>query len=177
MARPSVISLELPTQGFSFQDVESSIIMFPFRRRKERKTEKGREREGEREWGRDESQTLMVPEWGFVHLLHFACPSSSALSLTTPETIKDLKYRFLFFFHPPMSLSLSNYLCYPCLQSFTDVYISVLSDSALDNIKFRMLHCISYIAYDTKFFLPVIKEIDPLTLISSFSVYYWNTWL
>ena len=32
MARPSVISLELPTQGFSFQDVESSIIMFPFRR-------------------------------------------------------------------------------------------------------------------------------------------------
>jgi len=43
MARPSVISLELPTQGFSFQDVESSIIMFPFRRRKERKREKGRE--------------------------------------------------------------------------------------------------------------------------------------
>lgn len=43
MARPSVISPELPTQGFSFQDVESSIIMFPFRRRKERKREKGRE--------------------------------------------------------------------------------------------------------------------------------------
>lgn len=62
MARPSVISLELPTQGFSFQDVESSIIMFPFRRRKERKREKGREREGQREGGRDESQTLMVPE-------------------------------------------------------------------------------------------------------------------
>lgn len=41
MARPSIISLELPTQGFSFQDVESSIIMFPFRRRK------GRKREGE----------------------------------------------------------------------------------------------------------------------------------
>lgn len=39
MARPSIISLELPTQGFSFQDVESSIIMFPFRRRKERKRE------------------------------------------------------------------------------------------------------------------------------------------
>lgn len=64
MARPSVISLELPTQGFSFQDVESSIIMFPFRRRKERKRERrgGSQRERERERGRDESQTLMVPE-------------------------------------------------------------------------------------------------------------------
>lgn len=51
MARPSIISLELPTQGFSFQDVESSIIMFPFRRRKERKKEReeGTERERERE--------------------------------------------------------------------------------------------------------------------------------
>lgn len=41
MAWPWIISLELPTQGFSFQDVESSIIMFPFRSR-ERKREKGR---------------------------------------------------------------------------------------------------------------------------------------
>lgn len=41
MARPSVISLELPTEGFSFQDVESSIIMFPFRS-KGRKREEGR---------------------------------------------------------------------------------------------------------------------------------------
>lgn len=49
MARPSVISLELPTQGVSFQDVESSIIMFPFRRRKERKREKGRDTDRKRE--------------------------------------------------------------------------------------------------------------------------------
>lgn len=40
MAWPSIISLELPTQGSSFQDVESSIIMFPFRS-KGRKREKG----------------------------------------------------------------------------------------------------------------------------------------
>lgn len=39
MAWPSIISRELPTQGFSFQDVESSIIMFPFR-------SKGRKKEG-----------------------------------------------------------------------------------------------------------------------------------
>lgn len=129
MARPSVISLELPTQGFSFQDVESSIIMFPFRRRKERKREKGRETE--REWGRDESQTLMVPEWGFVHLLHLACPSSSALSLTTPQTIKDLKYRFLFFFSPHISLFINLFVLfsYPCLPSLTDIYTSVFSDT------------------------------------------------
>jgi len=46
MARPSVISLELPTQGFSFQDVESSIIVFPFRKRREIKREGEGEREG-----------------------------------------------------------------------------------------------------------------------------------
>lgn len=55
MARPSIISLELPTQGFSFQDVESSIIMFPFRRRNERKKEKGRETDRER--GSDEGMS------------------------------------------------------------------------------------------------------------------------
>lgn len=49
MARPSIISLELPTQGFSFQDVESSIIMFPFRGRKERKKEGEEGTEGVRQ--------------------------------------------------------------------------------------------------------------------------------
>ncbi len=116
MARPSVISLELPTQGFSFQDVESSIIMFPFRRRKERKRERGRETE--REWRRDESQTLMVPEWGFVHLLHLDRPSSSALSLTTPQTIKDPKYRSPP--HTPTCLSLYQSIC--ALQLSIQVY-------------------------------------------------------
>lgn len=46
MARPLIISLELPTQGFSFQDVESSIIMFPFRSiGREREKGGGSERE------------------------------------------------------------------------------------------------------------------------------------
>lgn len=133
MARPSIISLELPTQGFSFQDVESSIIMFPFRRRKERKNERkkkerGRTGDGEsdtethtgREWRKEESKTLMVPEWSFVHLLHLACPSSSALSLSAPQTIKDIKYRFLFL--PPylFSLFLFIYLHHVSLLLLTD---------------------------------------------------------
>lgn len=56
MARPLIISLELPTQGFSFQDVESSIIMFPFRSMG-RKREKGRGTVRERE-----SDRVKIPD-------------------------------------------------------------------------------------------------------------------
>lgn len=140
--------------------------------RKERERRGGRHRE--REWRRDESQTLMVPEWGFVHLLHLACPSSSALSLTTPKTIKDLKYRFLFFFSPPyVSLFINLFVLsnYPCLPSLTDVYISVLSYTALGKKK-KKKPCrtaLSPITHNEKIDL-VISKSEPARKIC-FTVY------
>lgn len=101
--------------------------------RKERGRRGGAQRETE--WGRDESQTLMVPKWGFVHLLHLACPSSSALSHTTPQTIKDLKYRFLFFFsHPHVSLFINLFVLsnYTHVPSLTDIY-SIFQSSVMGN--------------------------------------------
>lgn len=59
LSRPSVIILELPTQGFSFQDVESSIITFPFGK------ERGRT-------DRNENVCLMAggSKTAFVHTQH-----------------------------------------------------------------------------------------------------------
>lgn len=108
MTQPSIIRLELPTQGFSFQDMESSMIMFPFRRRNERK----REGEGDRWREREEERVtkgrvpLSNDARALFYELHLARPSLSALSLTKPQTINEKKY---FFFLYPISLFMNQF--------------------------------------------------------------------
>lgn len=77
------------------------------------------------------------------HSLSFIiCPQ-----LTTPQTIKDLKYRFLFFFSPP-SLSLSIYLCSPTIPFDHHWQASIFQSSVTvhrgKKIKFKLLHRILF---------------------------------
>lgn len=91
-----------PRVFISFQDVESSIIMFPFRSKERKKT--GKKKEGgavrEKEWRSKGFQTLMVPEWGFVHMVHLAL---SFIICPQPHNTKNNK-RWNTYFSSPYTL-------------------------------------------------------------------------
>lgn len=127
MAWPSIISLELPTQGFSFQDVESSIIMFPFRS-KGRKRQKGRGVVRQKEWQSVGSQTLMVSEWGFVHMVHLAL---SSIICPHPHNTKNNKRWNIDFSSPSTSVSLFISVLAPL--SSTPTHVAIVNKSGKKN--------------------------------------------